>query len=96
MKFQQLKTQYKESILNLASKRKINNVRVFGSVIYEDTHSKSDIDFLVHLLPGASLVDLSGFSLDLKKLLNYRVDVIPDNSIHWTLKEKILAEALPL
>ena len=64
-------------------------------MIYEDTHSKSDIDFLVHLLPGASLVDLSGFSLDLKKLLNYRVDVI-DNSIHWTLKEKILAEALPL
>ena len=37
MKFQQLKTQYKDSILNLASKRKIDNVRVFGSVIYEDT-----------------------------------------------------------
>ena len=88
MKFQQLKTQYKDSILNLASKRKIDNVRVFGSVIYEDTHSKSDIDFLVHLLPGASLVDLSGFSLDLKKLLNYRVDVIPDNCYSLDFKRK--------
>jgi predicted nucleotidyltransferase len=51
---------------------------------------------LVHLLPGANLLDLSGFNLDLAELLKCRVDVVSDNSIHWSIKDKIIAEAVSL
>ena len=59
-------------------------------------NGESDIDFLVHLLPDADLLDLSGFHLDLEELLNCKVDVIPDNSIHWSMKDQILSQALSL
>jgi predicted nucleotidyltransferase len=94
MNLEQIKTQYSSQILDLAKQRKIENVRIFGSVARGEENKKSDVDFLIHLLPEASLLDLSGFNLDLAELLNCKVDVVSDNSIHWSIKEKILAEAV--
>ena len=89
MKFNKLKTKYKDLILAIAEKRKIDNVRIFGSIARKQENKRSDIDFLVHLQPNADLLDLSGFHLDLEKLLNCKVDVIPDNAIHWSIKDRI-------
>ena len=75
MNFDQLKKQYKDSIIAIAKKRKIENVRIFGSVARGVQNKKSDIDFLIHLKPEANLLDLSGFHLDLEELLNCKVDV---------------------
>jgi predicted nucleotidyltransferase len=55
----------------------------------------SDIDFLVHMQPGA------GFSLGrlqwrLEELLKQKVDVVPDTSLHHSIREKILSEAVSL
>ena len=96
MKLQQLKFHYKESILNISKSRNIDNVRIFGSVVTNKNNKKSDIDFLIHLLPNASLTDLSGFKIDLEKLLNCKVDVVPDNSIYHSIKDKILSQAVSL
>ena len=96
MNLQQLKTKYKNSILKIAKQRNIDNIRIFGSVVHNNNNNKSDIDFLIHLLPNASLIDLSGFQFEIEKLLNCKTDVIPDNSIHWSIKDKVISEALPL
>jgi predicted nucleotidyltransferase len=96
MKFDQLKAKYKDSILEIAKQRKIDNVRVFGSIANGNQNNYSDIDFLVHMTKEADLLDLSGFHLDLEELLNCKIDVIPDNSIHWSIKDKILSEAVEL
>ncbi len=92
----QLKTKYHSSILDIARHRNIENIRVFGSVARGDNNENSDIDFLVHLKPEADLLDLSGFHLDLEELLNCKIDVVPDNSIHWSIRDQILSEALPI
>jgi predicted nucleotidyltransferase len=96
MNLAQIKTQYSGPIAEIAKRRKIGNIRIFGSVARGEESEKSDIDFLVHLLPGANLLDLSGFNLDLAELLKCRVDVVSDNSIHWSIKDKIIAEAVSL
>lgn len=96
MRIDEIKTQYKNSILQIGRERKIDNIRVFGSVAKKTQTEKSDVDFLVHLLPEASLLDLSGFHLDLEELLKCKIDVIPDNSIHWSIKDKILSEAISI
>lgn len=96
MKLDQIKTKFSKQILEIAKRRKIENVRIFGSVARGEATEKSDIDFLVHLCPEASLLDLSGFNLDLAELLNREVDVVPDNSIHWSIKDKILSEAVSI
>ena len=56
-------------ILTLAAKHGARNVRVFGSVARGDADQQSDIDFLVQMAPGCSLLDLGGLQYDLEQLL---------------------------
>ncbi|MFT6220039.1 MAG: putative nucleotidyltransferase [Rickettsiales bacterium] len=96
MNIEQLRTKYRDSILQIAEDRNIEDIRIFGSVARGDNDVKSDIDFLVHLNSEADLLDLSGFGLDVEELLKCKIDVVPDNSIHWSIKDKILKEAITL
>jgi len=96
MDLSELRTKYRQSILTVAAKRNAENIRVFGSVVRGSSNASSDIDFLINLKPGADLIDLSGLRLDLIELLGCDVDVVPENSLHWVIKDKILQEAVPL
>ena len=53
-------------ILALADKHGTSNVRVFGSVAREEVQADSDVDFLIDLEQGRSLLDLDSqkFYLD--------------------------------
>lgn len=86
----------KKELLAIASKRGASNVRVFGSVSREEETENSDIDFLVTLEQGRSLLDLVGLQQDLSSYLLRRVDVIPDDSLNKYLRDRIIKEAHPL
>jgi hypothetical protein len=86
----------RDEILKLADRHGARNVRVFGSVARGVAGPDSDVDLLVELEPGRSLLDLSALVLDLEELLGRRVDVLPDSSIYWLLRRRILKEARPL
>ncbi len=86
----------RESILHLAELHGASNVRVFGSVARGDATTESDVDFLVDMDEGRSLLDLVGLWQDLQDLLGRKVDVITDGGISPYLRAKILAEAVPL
>jgi hypothetical protein len=86
----------RDEILKLADQHGARNVRVFGSVARGVAGPDSDVDLLVELEPGRSLLDLSALVLDLEELLGRRVDVLPDSSIYWLLRRRILKEARPL
>lgn len=96
LKLKELRTKYRDKILALAKKRKADKVRIFGSVARGENNTKSDIDFLISLKPGASLIDLSGLKIDLSELLGLDVDVVPENSLHKKIKEHVLQEAVVL
>ncbi len=89
----------RESILRLANLHGARNVRVFGSVARGDATEASDVDLLVEMEEGKSLLDLVGLwqdLQDLQDLLGRKVDVISDGGISPYLRAKILAEAVPL
>lgn len=96
MKLDTLRKEYKEQILCIAKSNKVSDIRIFGSVARGDSEDNSDIDFLVTFDSDASLMDLGGISYYLQELLDCKVDVVPDNSLHWYIKDRILKEALPL
>lgn len=83
-------------ILDVARKHGARNVRVFGSVARGDAGSDSDVDILVELEAGRSLLDHAGLMLDLSDLLGCKVDVVSDRALHWYIRDRVLAEAVPL
>jgi predicted nucleotidyltransferase len=86
----------RQAILEYASSHGARNVRVFGSAARGDAGAASDVDLLVEMEPGRSLLDLVGLWQDLEELLGTRVDVLSDGGVSRHLRERIYAEAVPL
>lgn len=95
MNLELLRSKYKKQIIDIANECHVNNIRVFGSVARGDAQENSDVDFLVHLEPEAGF-SIGGLYWQLEALLGCKVDIVPDNSIHWAIRERILNEAVPL
>ncbi len=83
-------------LLQVAARRGAKNLRVFGSVARREDTARSDIDLLVEMEAGRSLVDLAGLREDMAEALGRSVDVVTDRSLYPYLRERILREAVPL
>ena len=83
-------------ILRIAAKHGAHNVRLFGSAARGDAGPSSDIDLLVELEPGRSLLDRIALIQDLGELLGRRVDVVTEGSLHWYIRDRVLQEAVRL
>ncbi len=92
----QIIQQKRKDILAVAREHGIVNVRVFGSVARGSETLQSDIDFLVDLEEGRTLLDLGGALVKLQELLGRKVDIVTERGLHWYLRDKILKEARPL
>jgi predicted nucleotidyltransferase len=83
-------------VLALAAARGARAVRVFGSVAKGVDREGSDVDLLIDLPPGTSLLQIVGLQLDLEDALGVKVDVCTEAELHPALKDRILTEARPL
>jgi excisionase family DNA binding protein len=86
----------KIEILGIAEKHGAKNVRIFGSLAREEAAIGSDVDFLVEMGEGRTLLDLVALSQDLEDLLGCRVHVISEGGVSPHLKQRIYEEAVPL
>ena len=84
------------TILRIAASHGAGHVRIFGSVARGEATSASDIDLLVDLEPGRSLLDHVALKQDLEDLLGRKVDVMTEKALHWYIRDRVLAEAVPL
>ena len=86
----------REEILKIAASRGAHDVRVFGSVARREAGEESDLDILVEMEPGRSLLDLGGLWSDLNALLEIRVDVFTEKTLKKRVRDRALKEAVPL
>ena len=86
----------RKEILEIAARNGAVNVRVFGSVARGEDRPDSDIDFLVNLESGRSLLDLARLLRELNTLLDYPVDVITEAGLRPRIKPQVLRDARPL
>lgn len=92
-----LRTCYRDKILHIAEECKAENIRVFGSIARGDAQNDSDIDFLVHLQPDASLSNICELRLRLEDLLGCKVDVASDRAkMHLLVQNNISKDAVQL
>jgi predicted nucleotidyltransferase len=85
-----------EDILRIAAQHGAHNVRVFGSMARGEARPDSDVDLLVEMEAGRSLLDLGGLLMDLQALLGCEVDVVTDKGLRDRIRVRVLQEARPL
>ncbi len=73
-----------------AARHGLNRVRVFGSVARGEDRTNSDLDLLVSLQAGRTLLDLAGAKEELEELLGVSVDIATQEM----LKPHVRASAL--
>jgi len=95
-KVQRLLTEKHDEILRMAARHGAKNIRVFGSVARGDADAASDVDVLVDMEPGRSLLDMGGLLMDLQDLLGCSVDVVTERGLRPRIRDRVLAEAVPL
>ncbi|MEW6582778.1 MAG: nucleotidyltransferase domain-containing protein [Actinomycetota bacterium] len=83
----------RDEVLAIAARRGASNVAVFGSVARGDAGEGSDIDVLVDLDAGRSLLDLGGLLIDLREALGCDVDVVTRAGLRSRIRDRVLAEA---
>lgn len=86
----------RQQIIRVAATHGAYNVRVFGSAARGQASPSSDIDLLVELEPGRSLLDHVALVQDLEDLLGRRVDVVTERSLHWYIRDRVIEEAVRL
>jgi predicted nucleotidyltransferase len=96
MGIEELLKDQREDILRIAAQHGAHNVRVFGSVARGEARPDSDVDLLVELESGRSLLDLGGLLMDLQTLLGRDVDVVTDKGLRDRIRTRVLQEAKPL
>jgi hypothetical protein len=86
----------REEILRIAAQHGARNVRIFGSVARGEAKLDSDVDVLVDLEPGRSLLDHAALMLELEELLRCKVDVATERGLRARVRDRVLREAVPL
>lgn len=92
---QQLRSRRAE-ILSLAAAHGASNLWLFGSVARETNDESSDIDIMVDLEPGRSLLDLGELQVELGELLGVEVDLVTSKGLRGRIRDSALKDARPL
>lgn len=87
----------REEIYKMADKYGIFNIRIFGSVARGEETENSDVDMLVSISKHKGMAfDLIRFEREFSEKFHKKTDVISENGVYHSLREKIFSEAIPL
>jgi uncharacterized protein len=84
----------RQEILEAAEASGARRVRLFGSTARGKESSTSDVDLLVSLDPGRTLLDLARLEARLEQLLDRDVDVIPESGLREPFRTTVLRDAI--
>lgn len=86
----------RRELLDLARRYGARNVRVFGSVARGEARPDSDVDLLIDLEPGRTLLDLIGLRQDASELLGVDVDVVTLDMLREPVRHEAERDAVPV
>ncbi len=92
----QLLRDRREEIRKVAADHGATNVQVFGSRARGEAGASSDVDLLVKLSPGRTLLDLVAIKQDLEDLLGCSVEAVTEEAISPYIRPQVLKEVVTL
>jgi predicted nucleotidyltransferase len=87
---------HRRALLALAARHGARNVRIFGSTARGEAKPESDVDLLVDLEPGRTLLDLVGLGREAGKLLGRPVDVATEDMLRDRIRSDVDHDAVPV
>jgi predicted nucleotidyltransferase len=82
----------RERVTPILRRLGVRRASVFGSLARGEGDEESDVDLLVELEPGRSLLDLAELKVELEEVLGRMVDVITYDSLHPLFRDRVLRE----
>lgn len=86
----------KSKVLPILKEAGVSRSSLFGSYVRGDYRKNSDVDMLVELPKGSSLLDLVRLEKKLEDALGKKVDLLTYNSVHPLLKDRISKDQLQI
>ncbi|MBU0480927.1 MAG: nucleotidyltransferase family protein [Proteobacteria bacterium] len=86
----------RDEILRVAREHGALSVRVFGSYARGQANPDSDVDLIVELGPGRSLLDLIAIKQEIEDFIHIKVDVVTEASLSPYIRNEILQEAVSI
>jgi len=86
----------REDLLRIAERYGARDVRVFGSLARGEAGPESDVDLLVKLAPGVTLLKHAALVRELEALLGRRVDLVSERGLRPRVRASVLRDAVPL
>lgn len=83
-------------IMPIFEKHQVKKASVFGSFARGESNKNSDIDMLVELKKGKTLLDLIDLEMDIEKKVKRRIDLITFKSINPLIKKNILRDEVKI
>lgn len=87
---------HRDEIRRITAKYGLTNIRVFGSVVRGTETADSDLDLLVDVAEGVSLLTIARCQQELRSLLGASVDLVPADDLKPRIARAVAAEAVPL
>jgi predicted nucleotidyltransferase len=86
----------RDDILRLAARHGARRLRVFGSVARGEAREDSDVDLLVVMEEGRTLLDLIALGQDLEEVLGRPVQVVSERALSPYIRDRVLTEAVAI
>jgi uncharacterized protein len=83
----------RNAVLAIANRNGAVNVRVFGSVVRGEDTEGSDIDLLVDVPRGTTLLDMVRMQSAIEQELGVSVDVLTAEDLPQKFRQRVLDEA---
>lgn len=87
---------HREAVLQIAARLGARNVRVFGSVLHGADTEYSDVDLLVDVPRGTTLLDMVRLQDAIEKELGVSVDVLTALDLPAKFRDQVMQEAMLL
>jgi hypothetical protein len=86
----------RDAVIEILRENEVKRAAFFGSIVRGEMNEKSDIDILIEFEGRRSLLDLAHLKNELKDAMNRRVSLPTYKSLHPRLRDRILAEQVPI
>ena len=91
-----LRETLREHLPLLAERYGVASLALFGSRVRGETNAESDLDVLVRFNNTPGLISFNQLENHLSDLLGLRVDLVMADALKPAVKERVLAEMLPV